>query len=594
MAGVIGSLNIGMSVQTGKFNKGINQARSGVSKFVGGLGSLKGAIVGLGAALAGAAIVKSLSSIVNAELAAIDKSSKFADEMGLTVAQLKGLELQTGLSGSKIENLEKGLQRLVRRLGEAKTGYGQGIKGLEQLGIAADQITQVSTYDALKLISEGIKNTAGAAEKAQIAYSLFGKQGLELLTFLNSGADAMDAATAEADALGVSFSRMDGRQIELANDALLKMKQIWKGIKQQITITIAPLITAIADELTRMGKDGLLAGDRVSSGMETAANAAGFLGDVMVGLKLIWISLSEVGAAALGWFIKGWGHVINILKPVIKALYGVEIAFSDTMVSMGNSLLQFVEDQKKNFSKTLDAPLPSKMVEDFYNNVKRKSAEAKDAMANNARAGAAAVNEEMINLTESSLKLIEKLQDQIDTFGMTSTEAEIYKLQMQGANQELIDQAIALDNHIKKLDEQKSAIEEAASAQQKLRDEAKAVWESTLTPMEKYRMEFYRLQNLMKKGLITEDTFYRAVAMAKEGLKSPESTDKEVEKGGGLSGAVDFNSQEARSIVLRSRMSGNPANKAEKNSKDQLAENKKQTKHLEKIAAQSPIIYTFG
>lgn len=596
MASIIGSIAIGMSVKTEKFKKGLHESRGMLGGFTKALGTAKGAIAGFGAALGAGALLASIKAITSQQLPLIDRTSKFADEVGLTVKQLKGLEFAAGLTGSNLQNLEKGLQRLVRRLGEAKAGFGQGIKGLEQLGLSAEDLTNVSTYDALKKISEAIKSQKGPAEQAAAAYALFGKQGLELLTFLKSGAASMDAATAEAEALGVSFSRLDGAQVEAANDALLRMSKLWEGIKQRITIELAPVITGITKSIVDFGKSGAMSTATIGSSLDGLISILGFVADsahMVYTTFLAWRAGITKTLAIIG---SGIGLVGKGIKWLVNLLPGVKSSFSDTTNAIAEDLHKLASQQWQDAKDNFNKPFPSEAINKFRKDVQRNVAAAVQSAKTGSTQIKESFDEGMFAATDSANKLIDKLKEQIATFGMSATEAELFKLQQQGASQALLDQAKALQNQIDGLEKLKKASEDARAAQQKMKDEAKSIYDATRTPLEKFRAEFLNLVKLFKAGLIDRDTFQRAVAQAKQGFKDATKKDdpKDTSSGGGLSAAIDANSQQARSILLRSRMAGaSPINKVEKNTKEQLAEQKKSNEHLAKLATNKPIIFTY-
>src|SRR5690606_39066543 len=57
--------------------------------------------------------------------------------------------------------------------------------------------------------------------------------------------------------------------------------------------------------------------------------------------------------------------------------------------------------------------------------------------------------------------------------------------------------------------------------------EGKAVFEATRTPAEKYRLEIERLNNLLQKGAIDQDTYNRAVIQAQDAFQQAEASGKQ-------------------------------------------------------------------
>ncbi|WP_417398360.1 hypothetical protein [Gimesia chilikensis] len=281
---------------------------------------------------------------------------------------------------------------------------------------------------------------------------------------------------------------------------------------------------------------------------------------------------------------------------LVNLLPGVKSSFSDTTNAIAEDLHKLASEQWQDAKDNFNKPWPSEAINKFRKDVQANVAAAAQAAKTGSTQIKESFDEGMIAATDSANKLIDKLKEQIATFGMSATEAELFKLQQQGASQALLDQAKALQNQIDGLEKLKKASEDARAAQQKMKDEAKSIYDATRTPLEKFRAEFLNLVKLFKAGLIDRDTFQRAVAQAKQGFKDATKKDdpKDTSSGGGLSGAIKANSQEARSLLLRSRMAGaSPINKVEKNTKEQLAEQKKSNEHLAKLATNKPIIFTY-
>lgn len=69
---------------------------------------------------------------------------------------------------------------------------------------------------------------------------------------------------------------------------------------------------------------------------------------------------------------------------------------------------------------------------------------------------------------------------------------------------------------VQTLTKAKTKTDEATKALQKLKDEGKDVYESTRTPLENYQLGVSRLNELLKSGVITHDTYNRAVSQLRD------------------------------------------------------------------------------
>lgn len=107
----------------------------------------------------------------------------------------------------------------------------------------------------------------------------------------------------------------------------------------------------------------------------------------------------------------------------------------------------------------------------------------------------------LARVKKSTEDLNKSLLFQVDTYGMTSREAALYKLQIEGATEAQLASAKAASQHLDKLDEEK-----------KLMDKGKSVIEKYMTPQEKLVKEQGELDKLMEAGAIDSETYRRALA----------------------------------------------------------------------------------
>lgn len=115
-------------------------------------------------------------------------------------------------------------------------------------------------------------------------------------------------------------------------------------------------------------------------------------------------------------------------------------------------------------------------------------------------------------LMKASNSLISGLQLEVDTWGMSSRQVDILKLSQMGAADATLDMASALDAQLTSLEATKKAIEENVRAREKLAESAAQIFADTRTPLEKLQTDLLDLAKLFDAGLISVDTFSRAIA----------------------------------------------------------------------------------
>lgn len=203
-----------------------------------GFSSLKGAVAGFGAAIAGSAIVAGLSATVKQAINLGDELGKLSARTGVAQNALIGLRNAAALSDVSNESLAKSLTRLNVNLVKAAEGNEDLAAKFQQLGVnikTADG--QMVTADrALKQIADRFADMPNGAEKAAAAVAIFGKSGADLIPMLNGGSEAMEqfifkvsdefAARSERfnDTITILGFKTQGFSLQLA-DALLPALQ---------------------------------------------------------------------------------------------------------------------------------------------------------------------------------------------------------------------------------------------------------------------------------------------------------------------------------------------------------------------------------
>lgn len=201
----------------------------------------------------------------------LDDIAKLSDSLQVDVGFLRGLDLASTQTGQSFDKTRKALQKFARTFGEAKLGTGEGVRGLEILGLSLEEIENLSTEEAFLKVAGAIGETEDATIKAAAAAKLMGRSGQELITLFNAGEIGLRDFIKQAEEIGGPITREDLAGIEAANDAVDKMGRSWEGIIQQLSIEMAPLIEDLATSMTKLVKLVLGFGDawkKAQAGLE--------------------------------------------------------------------------------------------------------------------------------------------------------------------------------------------------------------------------------------------------------------------------------------------------------------------------------------
>jgi len=231
----------------GKLNKFGNQAKSAG----GGLKAL--ALKAAGAAAAFLAVGKAVSGITSA-MSEIDEASKKARVLGMTTQQVLQLRHSAQLAGVSTGNFSKSIEKMAVNVSRAAQIGGAAADVLGGMGINLQELSKQTPHQMFMTLTDAIKNIESPTEKARVAYELFGRQGIELITMMEGGSAALRTQAADFDKLHGKISDTDAKAVEDANDAILEMKQAFKGVFVQLTTLLAPAFEVLAGIIQGVAK----------------------------------------------------------------------------------------------------------------------------------------------------------------------------------------------------------------------------------------------------------------------------------------------------------------------------------------------------
>ena len=207
-----------------------------------GFANLKGAVAGVGAAIAGSAIVGGLSAIVKRSIDAGDELFNLQAKTGIAANALIGLGNAAKLADVDQATLGKSLTKLSINLVKAAEGNEDLSRKFAALGVSVKGADgQVVSADvALKQIADRFADMPDGAQKAAAAVALFGKTGADLIPLLNEGAAAMDEFT-------YKVSDDFAARSDLFNDTITELGIKTQGFGMELTDALLPALQSILE-----------------------------------------------------------------------------------------------------------------------------------------------------------------------------------------------------------------------------------------------------------------------------------------------------------------------------------------------------------
>jgi hypothetical protein len=557
-----------LSSNADQFSKGLERAARSIDKFGSSVGRLKGAVMApLESIAEKARDVLSAIPLVGGAFAAIPVTgagfvawlrqgmgeiaslAKESQRLNVSLEAMAGLQL---LAGGSAEALEKGLFKMSKQLGDAASGGKEAQAMFQGLGLDADKLAAMPLDKALGVVSDKFLSLHSSAERAYLAFQLFGKTGFELLPILTRGGASIEQMIQKAKGLGLAFNQTDVSGVIRAERAFHQLDAAMKGIQRQAAIAFAPILGAAAEEFDKFfaNKEGFRdfwqgVAQAAGQGLATALE---WLDAVIVKLKEAgaWVkemiddyhSLKDLGPSLAGSAANALPFPFNLAPGVLGG--GAQAAAG---VSKEKGFLQDTVDKLRN-------PAAYGAAFDFF----KKFGDGSLGAARDA-AQLSAAQEKLDN---EAVELAQSLQGQIEAFGKGAEAAKIWKLEQEGANDALLKTSRALlqqRDSLKLMDE--------------MRKSAQALGKELASPLETFEAKIEELQTYLAEGLIDAETYARGAAKAFEAI-APKDADVRAP------GALAQGSSAAVSAVTMAIARGNdrdgrnPQQRVEQVLKDQL------------------------
>lgn len=173
----------------------------------------------------------------------LDRLGTSADLLDIDPSSVAGIEFAFDRSSVSIDKASAALQTLQKRTGEALGGFGRAKIAFEQLGISAEDFSNLNAEQQLVELANAIQGVSSEEERAAIASQLFSKANQDLVLVLNQGGPALqglidkgkaqlnvtreatDAAGAYKDALADLQTSIDRTKFDIATPIIQELAE---------------------------------------------------------------------------------------------------------------------------------------------------------------------------------------------------------------------------------------------------------------------------------------------------------------------------------------------------------------------------------
>lgn len=368
----------GVDELRGKFDQLGNSSK----KLQSGFGSLGGALK----ALAGAFAIKSAVDFGKSLIDTGDELLALSERTGIAVKDLSGFKAAAEQADLPFDGLVSSLKKFSVNLADAKSGTSDTAIALKNIGVSAlESNGQLrNSGDVIKDIADRFKNLKDGPEKAKIAFELFGKAGVDLVPFLNQGADALTK-------FGLAIDDDFAARADQFNDSLAVLGTQLKNIAISGLSDILPTLQEVLNAFTEAPK-----------GIESSIGAFDVLGETLRVLSVGFVVFKDA-------FINGLDAIVTIGRNQFEYLASIVSGITDQVLTRAQQLKSLATLDLQEADR-LGAQLAERGLERDAEYTKKRDA-ILEGFAERSRKRA-----------EDSLQFAEKLQKNSLLFGDGSTD----------------------------------------------------------------------------------------------------------------------------------------------------------------------------
>ncbi|AYJ86204.1 hypothetical protein D3Y57_09800 [Sphingomonas paeninsulae] len=236
-----------------------------------------------------------------------------SQRFGMATSQIQGLQGAALGTGVAFDTITKGMAILDKNFEKSPDSFAK-------LGIAvASSKTQM---DILLATADRFKGMEDGPNKVALAMHLMGRNGAEMIPFLNQGADGLQELITKSKEYGMVNDDAIAKGMALA-ESVNESKMAWAGLKTTLMDAFAPLLKEMVDNFNNLVKsmtESYEAGGFVKQAFEIIVTLFEGLGEIIdvIG-SAIGEFFSQTGADTVDWanvFKVAMAVVVDAFKAV--------------------------------------------------------------------------------------------------------------------------------------------------------------------------------------------------------------------------------------------------------------------------------------
>lgn len=309
----VGQAIVEIGGDNSSLKKSLSESGGLVSKFAGNMAAVQAvAAQGMqkagggfaGIALNGLSRVAGMAGIVGAATIALaNNTARAANEFnqmsasaGMSAQDLTKLAYAFNVGGVATQDLAQGLKGLAVKMNEAASGNAGAQDTFKALGV---EITDTSgklrpIQEVLLDVAEAFKRMPDGAQKSALAVKLMEEAGLKMIPVFNNGAEAIKQLGAEAEKLGLVFTKEQIAAAKEWEENVFRLKAAGSGLAREVGNEVVPQLARLTTVLLENRTAGLSWFDSIGAMFSGTSNPAERIVDLTKKLELLRAKQAEM------------------------------------------------------------------------------------------------------------------------------------------------------------------------------------------------------------------------------------------------------------------------------------------------------------
>lgn len=301
----------------------LGQVNSRLGKFRQNLSQLKGPALAVGTAIAGS--VASFGQLG-------DQLQKMSIRTGFSVQALSELRFAADQSGASLDALGPSIRRMQRVIAQGDEASTKWKASLDAIGVSLENLQGLSPEEQFLAIADGFSQIEDAALKTEVAFNLFGDQGVKLIPLLEQGSAGIGEFAAQARELGIVMDQEMADKAARMNDAMNSAKQVIVGLAAELGSAVAPALSTIAEAFASLpGPVRTATAAIVALGIAVAATPIGII-PAAIGAAIVVIIAFRKEIASAVTAVLDFAKGIEPVRLVIDLIVERVKLFASTVV----------------------------------------------------------------------------------------------------------------------------------------------------------------------------------------------------------------------------------------------------------------------